>query len=238
MIGIFGNGLMGQELENACKQIGQSYIVLHSDEQNECDVIIDFSHPENLDAVVNYSLNHKKPVVICTTGFSQSEEERIVNLSKVVPVIYTQNTSLGVNILSYLVEEATRLLVDYDVEIIEKHHNQKNDAPSGTAKLLLSSIKKEREDVLPIYGRNGITVKREQNEVGIHAIRGGTIYGEHTVLFASNDEVIELKHEALSKRLFAKGSLIAANYIINKDPGMYTMRDVLGINGGTYDKTI
>lgn len=190
-----------------------------------CDVIIDFSHPNNLKEILTYAVSSNTALVIATTGMNEKQEQLIKKASQKIPILYTKNTSLGVNILNQVVKILSRTLHDFDIEIIEKHHNQKQDAPSGTANLFLESIQETR-DVTPVYGRKGNS-KRDPSDVTIHAVRGGTIPGEHTIMFAKDDEIIELKHMALSKRIFAKGAITAAQFISQKKSGLFTMDDAL-----------
>ena len=193
--------------------------------ETQCDVVIDFSHPNQLNDVLDYCKKTSTPVVIATTGMTETQEKDILKATKEIPILYTGNTSLGINVMNQLVQQMTQLLEDFDIEIIEKHHNKKVDAPSGTAKMLLSSIRKER-DLTPVYGREGSS-KRAKEDITIHALRGGTIPGEHSVIYAGDDEIIEIKHTALSKRIFAKGALKAAKYIVKRSSGLYEMSDVL-----------
>ncbi|MEG0681090.1 MAG: 4-hydroxy-tetrahydrodipicolinate reductase [Eubacterium sp.] len=195
----------------------------------KADVIIDFSHFKAFDGIFNYAKATKTPIVIATTGLSDQNMADIQVASQNFPIFKTANMSLGINILARALKEMSGVLEDtFDIEIIEKHHNKKVDAPSGTALLLADAVndglntKKEYT-----YGREGRDCKRQVNELGIHAIRGGTIAGEHTVLFAGNDELIEVKHTALSKKVFANGALKAAKYLVTKDPGLYDMQDVI-----------
>lgn len=198
-----------------------------SDIPKKCDVIIDFSHHLALDDVLSYALNTKTPLVIATTGYNEEELNKIKDASNIIPIFHSSNMSLGVNVLLKLVREATKVLNDFDIEVIEKHHNKKVDAPSGTAVMIANAVK----DVLPTieynYGRYGRDAKRSENEIGIHAIRGGTIVGEHSVIYAGHDEVVELKHIAQSKDIFAKGSITAAKYLVNQNPGYYNMDNLL-----------
>lgn len=230
-IGIFGDGVMGQQVYSLAEQnhIEVTFIYDVADATG-VDVAIDFSHPDFFDVVKSTVMQHTLPVVICTTGLNEGQMQEIDEMSKHVPVIYTRNTSLGVTVLTHLAEEATRLLQGYDIEVIEKHHNQKVDAPSGTALQIVQAIEGAQTDMTRVYGREGLVGKRADNEIGIHAIRGGSIVGEHSIIFAGNDEVIELKHEAFSKKLFASGAIKAAQYIYQRQPGHYTMNDVLGIS--------
>lgn len=229
-LGIFGDGTMGMQVKKLAQAQGIDAVFIYTiEDAATIDVAIDFSHPDFFNVVYESVMKYNIPVIICTTGLSHTQEMQITTMSEEVPVVYTRNTSLGVAVLTHVVKEATRLLTDYDIEIIEKHHNQKVDAPSGTALQLVSAIEEERGISTYVYGRDGLVGKRNRNEIGIHAIRGGSIVGEHSVLFAGNDEIIEIKHEAFSKKLFASGALKAAQYIYKKQPGHYTMTDVLEI---------
>lgn len=196
--------------------------------KEEADVVIDFSNPLALDGILEYCLNTKTPVVLATTGYNDEEMAKIHEAAKQIPVFLSFNMSLGVNILLKLVKEAAKNLDGFDIEIIEKHHNKKVDAPSGTAVMIANAVKEVREQSEFIYGRHGRTGKRQQNEVGIHAIRGGTIVGEHSAIFAGNDEILEINHSARSKNVFAEGSIAAAKYLVNQDSGFYNMDDMLG----------
>ena len=196
--------------------------------KEEADVVIDFSNPLALDGILEYCLNTKTPVVLATTGYNDEEMAKIHEAAKQIPVFLSFNMSLGVNILLKLVKEAAKNLDGFDIEIIEKHHNKKVDAPSGTAVMIANAVKEVREQSEFIYGRHGRTGKRQQNEVGIHAIRGGTIVGEHSAIFAGNDEILEINHSARSKNVFAEGAIAAAKYLVNQDPGFYNMDDMLG----------
>lgn len=229
-LGIFGDGMMGMQVKLLAEAQGINAAFIYTvEDAATIDVAIDFSHPDFFNVVYESVVQYKIPVVICTTGLSDVQMNQVDIISEHVPVVYTRNTSLGVAVLTHVVKEAARLLEDYDIEIIEKHHNQKVDAPSGTALQLAAAIEEARIKPTYVHGREGIVGKRMKDEIGIHAIRGGSIVGEHSVLFAGNDEVIELKHEAFSKKLFASGALKAAQYIHKKEPGHYTMVDVLGI---------
>lgn len=233
-IGIIGIGAMGTLVYDRACEKGYEAVYVHTKEDGEgCDLFIDFSHPSMLSVLEDIAKIYQKPFIICTTGFTPTEEERILQLSSRVPVLYTQNTSLGVTVLSHLVKEATRLLGGYDIEIVEKHHHHKVDAPSGTAMRLARAACDVRKELTPVYGRHGMDAKRGINELGVHALRGGSIVGEHSVLFAGMDEVIEVKHEAFSKKLFVEGALRSAEFfytLTDAQPKMYTMEDVLGLN--------
>ena len=200
--------------------------------KEKVDVVIDFSHPNSLSSVMSFCKKNNVPVVVATTGLSDEQKADVVKLSENVPVFFSFNMSLGINLLVNLVKKATSILCDnFDIEIIEKHHNQKIDAPSGTAIMIADAIKdtmKEKPEL--VYDRHTVRKKREKNEIGMHAIRGGTIVGEHSVIFAGKDEVLELKHEAHSKEVFAVGAIKAAKFLIGKGAGMYDMANLIEEN--------
>lgn len=193
------------------------------------DVVIDFSHPSNFESLADYCRNTKTPLVMATTGLSAEQKEELALLSKETAVFFSANMSLGVNMLVSLVKKAAAVLWEnFDIEIIEKHHNQKIDAPSGTALMIadeISSVLDSNPEY--IYDRHSVRKKRSKNEIGIHAVRGGTIVGEHDVIFAGNDEVIEIRHTAASKEIFAVGSIKSAKFLKDKNPGMYDMNDII-----------
>ena len=198
----------------------------------EYDAIIDFSHFSLIDDVLEAGIAKKVPVLVATTGHTEEQLKKIEKAAELIPVIKATNTSLGVNIVNEIVAFATKLLKDFDIEIVEKHHNRKIDAPSGTASTLLEIVKEnlnDGNDYRTVYGREGYS-KRAEKEIGVHAIRGGNIVGEHTVIYAKNDEIIEIKHEALSRKMFSDGAVKAIEFLSDKNAGKYTMRDVLGIN--------
>ena len=194
--------------------------------------IIDFSHFTLIDDVLEAGIDKKVPALIATTGHSEEQLAKIQEASKQIPIIKATNTSVGVNIVNEIVAFATKLLKDFDIEIVEKHHNRKIDAPSGTASTLLEIVKEnlnDGNDYRTVYGREGHS-KRAEKEIGVHSIRGGNIVGEHSVIYAKNDEIIEIKHEALSRKMFSDGAVKAIEFLSGKNAGKYTMRDVLGIN--------
>lgn len=193
------------------------------------DVIIDFSHPSALPKLLEFSVSNNIPVVIATTGLSDADIANIKAASKSIPVFFSFNMSLGVNLLVGLAQKAAAVLGDgFDVEIVEKHHNQKIDAPSGTAIMLANSINEVYNNKMSYeYDRHSKHEKRPKNEIGLHAIRGGTIVGEHDVIFAGHDEVITLSHSATSKEVFAVGAVNAAIYIASCKPGMYDMKNLV-----------
>lgn len=195
----------------------------------DADVVIDFSHPSCLTGILEYCKKKKLPVILSTTGFTPEQKEEFKAASLEVPVFFSANMSLGINLLIALAKKATKLLEgNFDIEIIEKHHNQKIDAPSGTALAIADAIDETLSYPAEyIYDRHNVRRKRGEHEIGIHAVRGGTIVGEHEVLFAGTDEVIELKHSAHSKEVFAVGAIRAAKFIMSKPAGMYDMNDLI-----------
>lgn len=193
----------------------------------EADVIIDFSVKEALNSVLEYAIRTKTAAVIATTGFSEGEVALIKAASEKIPVFYTGNFSLGINVMELLVKIAAEKLTDADIEITETHHNKKVDAPSGTACMLLKSVMSAREELSPVYGRHGIVGKRDKSEVGMHSLRGGSVVGKHEVSFFLDGEEIVISHVAESKSLFANGSVKAAMFLKDKSPGLYDMHDML-----------
>ncbi len=195
----------------------------------KADVIIDFSHPSALSAIIQYALNSKTPIVVATTGLSSDQVEQVVEAALKIPVFYSANMSIGINLLISLAEKAAAILEDgFDIEIVEKHHNQKIDAPSGTALMLADAVSGVMT-VRPqyVYDRSCTRQKRTKNEIGIHSVRGGNIVGDHDVIFAGTDEIIELSHKASSKEVFAVGAVKAAEYIAGKGPGFYNMKNLV-----------
>lgn len=191
------------------------------------DVIIDFSFHAAICDILTYSVEKKIPVVIATTGFTEAELERIADASKSIPVFRSANMSLGVNLICQLAKKAAKFLPDFDIEIIEKHHNQKVDSPSGTALMIADEIcSVVPQEMKYQFGRSGICGKRGPNEIGIHAVRGGTIVGEHEVLFAGPNETVTISHHAASREILANGAVCAARFVVGKDAGHYSMKDL------------
>lgn len=241
------NGAMGQTITKIVKEDEDAEIVAGIDIVDnrdngypvftniadcnvEADVIIDFCSAKAMDGLLTYCEDRKIPVVVCTTGLSEEQLARIQKLSETSAVLKSANMSLGINTLFKLVQDAAKVLATagYDVEIVEKHHNQKLDAPSGTALALADSINEAMDQQYEyIYDRSQKREKRGKKELGLSAVRGGTIVGEHEIIFAGIDEVIEFKHTAYSKAVFAKGSVSAAKFLKGKKVGMYDMRDVI-----------
>ena len=240
------NGKMGRVITNLVSQDNDIEIVAGVDAYTgidneyplftsikECtvkaDVIIDFAVTSAIDNLLDYSVSTKTPVVICTTGLSAEQLEKVNEASKKVAVLRSANMSLGINTLMKLLKTATEVLANrgFDIEIVEKHHNQKVDAPSGTALALADCMNQVLDNQYDYtYDRSTVRQKRAKNEIGISAVRGGTIVGEHEVIFAGIDEVIEIKHTAYSKAIFAKGAIDAAKFLKGKEAGLYNMADV------------
>ncbi len=200
-----------------------------SDVKESVDVVIDFSNPALFDDLRSFCLDKKVPAVICTTGLSNEQVSDIKEMSEIIPVFYSGNMSLGVNLLIELSKKAAKVLGgSFDIEIIEKHHNQKVDAPSGTAFMIADAISQNiPKEPQYVYDRHAYRMKRKANEIGIHSVRGGTIVGEHEVIFAGNDEVLTITHQAQSKALFATGALSAAEFLTKQGAGLYNMSDML-----------
>ncbi len=216
-------GVSKEKLDNISYPLYENILQV----KEKADVLIDFSRPEPLKDLLTYAKTTKTPLVIATTGYSDEALSMICETAKIVPIFHSSNMSLGINLLLKLVTMASKALNNFDVEIIEKHHNKKIDAPSGTAIMIANEIKKNVEDAKYNYGRYGKDTKRKEMEIGIHAVRGGTIVGDHAVLFAGKDEMIEINHTALSKEVFAQGAMKAAKFIINKEAGYYNMKDMI-----------
>lgn len=195
----------------------------------QAEVVIDFSSPQNLEERLRFAEERAIGIVLAATGFSEADERLIKEYAKKIAIFKTGNLSLGVNVLQLLVKRAAQALgEEFDVEIIERHHNQKKDAPSGTALLLAESAEEGRgKHMERICGREGAVGARKQSEIGIHSVRGGNLVGEHEVMFAGKDEIITLSHSARSRNVFASGALRAAAWLIGKGAGIYDMNDLL-----------
>lgn len=242
------NGKMGKNIVNLLANDTQAQVVAGIDAFDEgknpfpvfssitectveADVIIDFSIASAVDALLDYCVEKKVPCVLCTTGLSEEQLQKMKEAAEKVAILKSANMSLGINMLLKLVKEATAVLAPagFDIEIVEKHHNLKVDAPSGTALALADSINEELNNTYEyVYDRSQTREKRKTNEIGISAVRGGTIVGDHDVIFAGEDEVITFNHRAYSKAVFAKGAIQAAKFLAGKDAGMYDMSDVIG----------
>ena len=241
------NGKMGQVISKIVKDdpnaemvagidkymgIVNEYPVFESIEKCdvEADVIIDFSNATAVDGLLDYCVEKEIPVVLCTTGLSEAQLQKVNEASEKVAVLKSANMSLGVNMLLKLLQDAAKVLAPagFDIELVEKHHNQKVDAPSGTALALADSINEALDNEYTYnYDRSQVRQKRDKKEIGIVAVRGGTIVGEHEVIFAGEDEVIEFKHTAYSKAVFGKGAVEAGKFLKGKEAGLYDMKDVI-----------
>ncbi|HIZ75917.1 MAG TPA: 4-hydroxy-tetrahydrodipicolinate reductase [Candidatus Mediterraneibacter stercoravium] len=212
--------------------IANDYPVYESIDQcdTDVDVVIDFSNAGAVDALLDYCAEKKIPVVLCTTGLSEEQLEKVRETSEKTAVLKSANMSVGINLLLKLLKDAAKVLgnAGYDIELVERHHNQKLDAPSGTALALADSINEALNgEYHYVYDRSQVRQKRDTKEIGISAVRGGTIVGEHEVIFAGTDEVIEFRHSAYSRNVFAKGAVEAAKFLAGKETGMYDMGDVI-----------
>lgn len=193
------------------------------------DVIIDFSHPSALNGLLEYAKTNGTALVLASTGYNDQEVARIKSAASEIPVFFTANMSIGINLLKELAKKAVGVLGgQFDIEIVEKHHNQKIDAPSGTALMLADAINEASGGSYSyVYDRHSVRKKRDASEIGIHSVRGGTIVGDHEIIFAGRDEVITLSHSAASKEVFAVGAVNAAVFIANKPAGLYSMADMI-----------
>lgn len=229
------SGTMGRNIEALARKEGdwtEIQGVNSTTEENQlqagADVIIDFSHPSSLDKLLGFALRTKTPLLIATTGFNEKQQRQIDSASKEIPILKASNTSIGMNLLFSLVKQSAEVLGKaVDIEIVEAHHRRKKDAPSGSAKTLVQAVEEGlKEEGKVIHGREG-ECPRESGEIGVHALRGGDIKGVHHVHFIDEMEQITLSHEAMDRRVFARGALKAGKFLMKKNPGMYTMEDVL-----------
>lgn len=241
------NGKMGQVISGICKEDSEIEIVAGIDPYTElkndypvfakiddctvkADVVVDFASAPAVDHLLDYCIAHRLPVVLCTTGLSERQLARVEEAAKDIAVLKSANMSLGINLLMDLLQKVAQLLAPagFDMEIVEKHHNQKVDAPSGTALALADSLNEALENAYAYqYDRTKDRKKRDKYEIGIQAVRGGNIVGEHEVIFAGMDEVIEFKHTAYSKAVFGKGAVEAAKFLAGRAPGRYEMSDLM-----------
>ena len=242
------NGRMGQIISDICREDEETEIVAGIDVIEpvnpsypvftdiakcdvEADVMIDFSTAKAADAVLDYCVEKQLPLVFCTTGLSKEQLEKTDKASEKIAILKSANMSLGINMLFELLQRAAKVLAPagFDVEIVEKHHNQKLDAPSGTALALADAVNGAMDEAYEYkFDRSKERKKRDSNEIGISSVRGGTIVGEHEVIFAGKDEVIEIKHTAYSRAVFGKGAVEAAKFLKGKEAGYYDMRKVVG----------
>lgn len=249
MVKIFLNGCcgrMGKAIADLCYHNAEYQIVAGGDivtndslyfpvytSLNECsedfDVIIDFSNAKAVPAILEFALSRKKPFICCTTALSDETVASILEASEKIAVFKSANMSLGINMMVELCKKATKILYpEFDIEIVEAHHNRKLDAPSGTAMMIASAIDQEISDnVEYVYDRHSVNKARSKNEIGISSIRGGNIVGEHSAMFISDEEILTISHSAQTRDVFAKGALTAAKFMSGKDKGYYTMSDVI-----------
>ncbi|MEI0487190.1 4-hydroxy-tetrahydrodipicolinate reductase [Brachyspira intermedia] len=226
---IHGTGVMSSILKEVIEKEGELEISGFADDftNEKGDIIIDFSHFSRLPAMIDYSLKNNIPMVICTTGYDETMLAKIVEASIQVPIVLSSNTCIGINLMNDIVAKIAPQLRNFDIEIIETHHNRKVDSPSGTAKSLFNIINDALDnEMFLVSGRNGLHV-RDKKEIGMHSVRGGSIVGDHSVIFYGDDEIIEIKHSSTSRRIFANGAIKAAKFLIGKKPGLYRMKEVL-----------
>lgn len=196
----------------------------------EADVVVDFSVPRATDKLVDVALKYRKKLVIGTTGLDKNTTDKILEASKEIAIVQSPNFSIGVNLMLELVKAATQILgEEFDVEVVEIHHNKKKDSPSGTALKLVETIREIRKDYNLLYGREGILGERPKKEIGIFAVRGGDVVGEHNVMFLGYGERLEIVHKATSRETFSRGALRAVKFVYTKDKGLFSMKDVLGL---------
>lgn len=241
---VYGFGQMGQKIYAQLKsqnepilavvspvfeyQVDEPMLSSLSDFNEKADVLIDFSHPDNLKDILDYALRTKTKLVLATTNYTQQQLDMIEEASHEIAIFQSYNMSFGISMLVKILKDAVKDLydADFDIEILEKHHHRKIDAPSGTAKLLYQVMEEEIPELKPVYDRSELHQKREKEEVGIQAIRGGTIFGEHSVYFAGFDEIVEIKHTALSRDVFKTGAIQAAKILLTKDKGLYNLKNL------------
>ncbi len=234
-------GRMGKAIKSAAAERGHRIVSevdlgdRVADHFSGINMAIDFSHHAATRELARCSAERGVPLVIGTTGHSEEEKKVILELIEPVPVVWTGNYSLGVNLLFHLTEQASQILPNtYDVELVEIHHRFKRDAPSGTAEELLRRIRaaSQRSNHVPVHGRKGITGARTDGEIGVHALRGGDVVGDHTIVFSGQGERVELVHRAADRMIFARGAIHAAEWLIDQAAGLYDMHDVLGLKQG------
>lgn len=226
---IHGTGTMGSILKTVAETEEDLEITGFADEltNEKGDIIIDFSHFSRIPNMLKFAVDNNIPLIICTTGYDDKILNQIKEASSKIPILLSSNTSIGINLMNDLVSKISAILNNFDIEIIETHHNKKVDSPSGTAKTLFNIINETLENKMTVvHGRDGNS-KRDKKEIGMHSIRGGSVVGEHRVIFYGDDESIEIKHTAMSKKIFAHGSIKAAKFLIGKKPSLYSMKDVL-----------
>lgn len=236
-IGIIGNGKMGKRIAEVTEEYQHQPLTLSQSlqatetltfEQTPA-VIIDFSHPDSLGKLLRYSQANQVPLVIGTTGYTEEQFAEITEAAQTIPVLYSANFSLGIMVMNRLIKQAAQDLASWQIELIEKHHNQKKDAPSGTAKRLVETLQSVKE-LTPVYQWQD--QPREDRQIGIHSLRAGSFPGEHEVIFATKDEVLSVKHEAFSNRIFAEGAVQASIWLAEQSAGLYRLEDLFEPRGG------
>lgn len=238
-ITLFGYGGMGRAIEAAAEARTDMHVnrifdfdgtdmhcIRGNDSTPQHEAVIDFSHYTMHDEAIKYALQKNIPAVVGTTGLSEIQIENMKKAAEHIPVLYSTNYSYGILIMNHLIREANKYLSEWDVELVETHHNKKKDAPSGTARTMLSILNEDNSKT-EVYGRQGITGERDKKEIGVHALRGGTVAGTHTVSFFGNDEMIEITHRAASRKIFAEGACIALAKLYNREPGFYNLEEIL-----------
>jgi len=231
LLNIIRSGYCGSEFAagvdiNVTADMGEGFFTSLEEVKNEADCIIDFSHHTCTASILKYAVEKNLPVVLCTTGHTEEELKVVEATANKIPIFKSANMSLGIALLVELAKLAAKTMPGADIEIVEKHHNRKLDAPSGTALLLADEIKTVRENANYVLGRSGMG-KREPNDIGIHAVRMGNIVGEHEVLIGTDTQTITLKHECHSRNVFAEGAVNAAAFLVNQKPGIYDMNDMV-----------
>ena len=226
---IHGTGTMGKILKETAEQSKNFTVTGFADEltNEKGDIIIDFSHFSRISSLLEFAEVKNLPVILATTGYSEEIFERIKKASQKIPILLSSNMSLGINLMQEILSRIVPVLYEnYDIEIVETHHSKKIDSPSGTAKTLVEVIERNCGEILKRqYGREGNN-PREKKEIGIHSLRGATVVGEHSVFFYGNDEIFEIKHTALSKKIFAEGALKATEFLVKQKAGLYSMKDI------------
>ena len=219
----------GYDINNFCENPYPVFTDIEKCDIN-ADVIVDFSHPSAFSAVLNFAKSRKLPLIVATTGLSDEQKEQLFAAKEQIPVFYSANMSLGINLLIHLCQKAAAVLDGkFDIEIIEKHHRTKLDAPSGTALAIADGISEVLSSPSEyVYDRHSVRRERGKNEIGFHAVRGGNIVGDHEVIFAGDDEIISLSHSATSREVFASGALAAAEFMNGKSAGLYSMNELIG----------
>lgn len=219
------SGLKNYKIKALIDPMDDNYLGSLKEYSEKADLIIDFSHPANLEDILDYATKKEVPALLCTTGYTNEQLSSIKKAGKVIPILQAGNTSTGIAMLKILLKAALEHLPTWDIEVVEEHHNRKIDSPSGTAKELVGVIQEKRNDSTIVYGRNPESGKRNKEDIGMHSIRGGTIVGNHKIKFVGEEEVLEIKHTAITRDLFISGAIRLAEFLHRKKPGFYTVED-------------